>query len=175
MPDHASTSSPEREYYVEETGVESTVDDDAQDVTNGGTRKSHTCCGKLMDTRKGVLVVNFLNIFAILFSLLFRGIIFHERSFGGFFAGLLGMLLSLIGSYGAIKFDMRASGLATLGFGLCLLMDLIGLNLVGIIIDLVLIYPHAYFTWEMYKGVMTKETYKKEAYLMPGLPEFPEV
>ena len=52
---------------------------------------------------------------------------------------------------------------------------LIGLNLVGIIIDIVLIYPHAYFTWEMYKGVMTKETYKKEEYLMPGLPPFPEV
>jgi hypothetical protein len=129
----------------------------------------------LMDTRKGVLVVNFINIFAILFSVIFHAIIFHERSFGGFFAGMLGILLSLIGSYGAMKFDIRASGLATIGFSLCLLMDLIGLNVVGIIIDVVLIYPHAYFTWEMYKGVMTKETYKKEEYLMPGIPPFPEV
>lgn len=174
MPEHASTATPsEGDYYVEETGVEGAL---AGDVNTGPTtRKSHTCCGKLMDTRKGVLVVNFINIFAILFSVLFRAIIYHERSFGGLFAGMLGVILSLIGSYGALKFDIRASGLATIGFGLCFLMDLIGLNLVGVIIDIVLIYPHAYFTWEMYKGVMTKETYKKEEYLMPGLPPFPEV
>ena len=75
MPEHASTTTSEADYYVEETGVESTT-------TGGGnssstTRKSHTCCGKLMDTRKGVLVVNFINIFAILFSVLFKAIIFH--------------------------------------------------------------------------------------------------
>ena len=168
------SSNPEGDYYVEDAGVEDSGVNTGS-TTNG--RKSHTCCGKLMDTRKGVLVVNFLNIFAIIFSVLFKSIIFHERSFGGFFAGLLGILLSLIGSYGALKFDMRASGIATIGFALCFLMDLIGLNLVGIIIDLVLIYPHAYFTWEVYKGVMTKETYKKEAFLMEGIPdiEIPDV
>lgn len=165
-------SNTEGDYYVEESGVE-----DSNVNTTGSTRKSHTCCGKLMDTRKGVLVINFLNIFAIIFSVIFKAIIYHERSFGGFFAGLLGILLSLIGSYGALKFDMRASGIATIGFALCLLMDLIGLNLVGIIIDIVLLYPHAYFTWEVYKGVMTKETYKKEEFLMEGIPniDIPEI
>jgi hypothetical protein len=171
----ADQTTPEGDYYVEETGVENDTSNVNSSSKASSGRKSHTCCGKLMDTRKGVLVANFFNIFAILFSVIFQAIIFHERSFGGVFAGLLGIVLSLCGTYGAIKFDMRASGIATIGFCLCFLMDLIGLNLVGIIIDLALIYPHAYFTWEVYRGVMTKDTYKKEEYLMPGIPPFPEV
>ena len=158
---------PQADYYVEDTGVE-------DDVVNA-TRKSHTCCWKLMDTRKAVLVVNTFNIFAILFSVLFQAIIYHERTFGGFFAGLLGIIISLIGLYGAIKFDMRASGVATIGFVLCFIMDFIGFNFIAVAIDVLLIYPHGYFTWEVYKGVMTKENYKKEEYLMAGIPPLPDV
>jgi hypothetical protein len=158
----------EADYYVEDSGVE-----DQSDINS--TRRSHTCCWKLMDTRKAVLVVNTFNIFAILFSVLFQAIIYHERTFGGIFAGLLGIIISLIGFYGAIKFDMRASGLATLGFILCFIMDFITFNFIAVVIDILLIYPHAYFTWEIYKGIMTKDSYKKEEYLMPGIPPLPDL
>jgi hypothetical protein len=52
---------------------------------------------------------------------------------------------------------------------------MIGLHFIGVIIDIILIYPHAYFSYEVYRGVMTKETYKKEEYLMEGIPKFPDV
>ena len=163
--------------YVEETGLPeeenyNTADNNDSNISD---RRGHVCCGKLMDTRKGVLAVDTINIFGILFSLLLNSVIYHERSFGGVLAGLLGTLLSVIGVFGALKFDIRASGIATLGFSFCLLMDMIGLHLIGVIIDIILIYPHAYFSYEVYRGVMTKETYKKEEYLMEGIPKFPDV
>jgi hypothetical protein len=157
----------EGNYYVEESGVE-------ESIVNSN-RRSHTCCWRLMDTRKAILVVNTFNVFAILFSVLFQAVVYHERTFGGFFAGLLGILLSCIGVFGAIRFDMRASGLATIGFLFCFIMDFIGFNWIGVLIDALLIYPHAYFTWEVYRGVMTKENYKDEEYLMPGIPPLPEL
>lgn len=158
--------------YVEETGV---VDVQRSTAVNG-QRPNHICCYKLCDTRKAVLIVNTINIFAIIISVIFKAVVYHERFFGGIFAGLFGIILSVIGFFGAVHFDLKASGVATVGFGLCFIMDLIGFNIIGVVIDALLIYPHAYFTWEVYRGVMTKETYKKDAeYLMPGIPELPDV
>ena len=110
--------------YVEETGLpEEENYNTAGNNDSNSDRRGHVCCGKLMDTRKGVLAVDTINIFGILFSLLLNSVIYHERSFGGVLAGLLGTLLSVIGVFGALKFDIRASGIATLGFSFCLLMD----------------------------------------------------
>jgi hypothetical protein len=158
--------------YVEETGVEGQGGSSGVNIQ----RSNHIFCYKLCDTRKAVLIVNTINIFAIIISVIFKAVVYHERHFGGLFAGLFGIILSVIGFFGAIHFDMKASGVAALGFGLCFLMDFIRLNLIGVLIDAVLVYPHAYFTWEVYRGVMVKETYKKDAeYLMPGIPDLPEV
>eukprot|EP00539_Tryblionella_compressa_P006821 CAMPEP_0178755516 /NCGR_PEP_ID=MMETSP0744-20121128/12767_1 /TAXON_ID=913974 /ORGANISM="Nitzschia punctata, Strain CCMP561" /LENGTH=164 /DNA_ID=CAMNT_0020409565 /DNA_START=28 /DNA_END=522 /DNA_ORIENTATION=+ len=157
----------EETYYVEETGVEES------DVNS--TRRSHTCCWKLMDTRKAVLVVDTFHIFAIIFSVLINAIVYHERTFGGFFAGLLGIIISLIGFFSAVRFSLTGSCLATIGFILCFIMDTIGFNWVAILIDILLIYPHGYFAWEVHTGVMTKANYKKEEYLMPGIPALPDI
>ena len=153
-------------YYIEGTGVE------GEEANN---RRGNVCCFKLMDSRKAVILVDTINIFAIILSVLFNAVIYHERSFGGVFAGLLGMLLSVIGLFGAINFDLRASGIATIGFCLCFAMDFIGLHFIGVIVDSLLIYPHALFSYEVHRGVMTRETYKNEEYLMPGLPKLPDM
>jgi hypothetical protein len=157
--------------YVQDDGVESGVNTSTTSTTQQGYRKSHTWCGKVADTRKGVFIVDIFNIFAILFSVLFQAIIYHERHFGGYFAGLLGVVLSCIGAYGALKFDYRITGIATVGFFACFVIDFVFLNFIGVIIDLVILYPHAYFTYENYRGILTKETYHNEEFLMEGLPD----
>mmetsp|Transcript_48983 Transcript_48983/g.118622 ORF Transcript_48983/g.118622 Transcript_48983/m.118622 type:complete len:176 (-) Transcript_48983:2169-2696(-) len=158
--------------YVQQDGVETGVNTAQESSsTPGGNRKSHVLCGRFADSRKGVLFVDAFNIFAIIFSLLFKSIVFHERHFGGYFAGLLGIILSCIGAYGAIKWDYKITAIASLGFAACFLLDFVFLNPVGVIIGLGLLYPHAMFTYENYRGVLTKQTYSSEEYLMPGVPD----
>jgi Na+/H+-translocating membrane pyrophosphatase len=160
-------------HYVEETGIEGQQGPSSSTAT---PRNNHLLFYKLCDTRKAVLIVNAFNILAILISVIFKAVVYHELHFGGLFSGLFGIILSVIGLFGAIHFDVKASGLATLGFAFCFLMDFIRLNLIGVLIDALLVYPHAYFTYEVYRGVMVKETYKKDVeYLMPGIPDLPDV
>ena len=159
--------------YVQQDGVETGVNTATQEGGSdpSSNRKSHVLCGKFADSRKGVLIVDTFNIGAILFSVLIKSIVYHERHFGGYFAGLLGVVLSCIGAYGALKWDYKITGVASLGFAVCFLLDFVFLNLVGIIIGLVILYPHAMFTYENYRGILTKQTYPNEEYLMPGLPD----
>jgi hypothetical protein len=161
-------------HYVQDDGVESGVNVETSTPTtstdNNG-RKSHMWCWRIADSRKGCLIVDTVNIFGILFSVLFNAIIYHERHFGGYFAGLLGIVLSCIGGYGAIKFDYKVTGIAALGFGACIILDFVFWNFVGAVIGAVLLYPHAVFTYENYLGILTKQTYSKEEYLMPGVPD----
>lgn len=160
--------------YIEETGVEG---QGASSSTNVNVqRNNHLFFSKLCDTRKAVLIVNTINVLFIIISAIVSAVVHHQFHLGGLFGGLFGIFLSVIGLYGAIHFDMKASGVAAVGFALCFLMDFIRLNLIAVVIDALLVYPNAYFTWEVYRGIMSKETYKKDAeYLMPGIPDLPEV
>mmetsp|Transcript_19205 Transcript_19205/g.41731 ORF Transcript_19205/g.41731 Transcript_19205/m.41731 type:complete len:172 (+) Transcript_19205:160-675(+) len=127
------------------------------------------CCG-ICDMRVGTIFVNGFNIAAILVGALVTGIesyMFWKSIGGALAAGLPGLILSGVGLYAAKNFDLRATYLATAGFFVILLVDGILMQWFGLVLNTIVIFPHAVLAVEMQKGIITKENYTQQKYLSP--------
>jgi hypothetical protein len=137
-------------------------------------RKSHTFLG-ICDMRIGTYFVNVMNITLILIGILvaaIRGPLFWKSLWGSFGRGLPGLFLSSVGIYGAHSFELWAMYVATGGFIVAFIIDIILFDWAGLIITAIILYPHCYLTYEIRSGVMTKDTYATEEYVIEGGRDF---
>jgi Na+-transporting methylmalonyl-CoA/oxaloacetate decarboxylase gamma subunit len=159
-----STTSPD----VESSG------DYVEASSTAPTRKSMTFL-RLCDFRIATIFVNGLNIAMILVSVLVAAIrapLFFKSVVGTLALGLPGLVLSGLGLYGAHKFELWAMYLATAGFLVAVILDGIMMNWLGFAVTLIVLIPHVILTYEMRSGIITKETYDTEEFLIPQGREF---
>jgi hypothetical protein len=65
-----------------------------------------------------------------------------------------------------MHFELWAVAMASIGFIIGLCVDLWLPNWLGILVGLLVIYPHAMLTYEIKKGIMSQENYKNEEFAM---------
>jgi hypothetical protein len=130
-------------------------------------KKGHLLFGKICDMRIAVVFLNILNIIAILFGVIITGIQYKafSASLYAFANGFLAMSLSIVGALGALNYVLWMVAVATVGFALGFLLDLIGFHFGGILIGGLVLYPHAVLTYEIQTGIMSKETYAREEHI----------
>lgn len=129
------------------------------------------------DARIACLFVNGFNISMIVLGVLTVGIrdnLFWKAMGRALEAGLPGLLLSGIGLYGAINFELWAMYLACAGFFVAFLMDCIMMSLVGIVVTLIVLVPHVLLMIEIRNGVLTKDNYHQQEYLNESGRDFVE-
>ena len=113
----------------------------------------------LCDMRVATIGANVLNIVSISI-----GMVVHMIRYLGIMplqAAIPAFVLSGIAIFGAVNFEAWAVAMAAIGFGVGLLVDIWWLNFFGIIMGCIVLYPTATFGHEIYKGIMTKETYRQ--------------
>lgn len=151
--------------------------------TAGSDRRSHTCCGCCCDTRRAVIVVNFVTICLAALSILlittFTSGKFLESldddetmaAWGsveggavGFsiVIGLLAMACSVAAIYGAIKYNRMFVLIGAIWYALEAIRCIIFFDIVGLLIAALFCYPHAVFYQEVSVGIMTPGNYPKE-------------
>ena len=118
---------------------------------------------KLCDMRTATIIMNSLNIVMVLIGTLVRII----RSFGfmSINAAIPSLVLSCIAIFGAVNFELWAVGFATVGFAISFIIDLWWLNLFGIIMGLLVLYPTMTMAQELRAGIMSKATYSREEFV----------
>jgi hypothetical protein len=137
-------------------------------------RKSMTMCG-LCDFRIATISVNGLNLAMILVSVLIAAIgspMFFKSIVETLVLGLPGLVLSGLGLYGALRFEPWAMYLATAGFLVAVILDGILMNWLGLAVTLIVLIPHVILAYEMRSGIMTKDTYETEEFLIPQGRDF---
>jgi hypothetical protein len=149
----------------------STTSADYVEQTEGvaTTRKSMTLC-RVCDSRIATFFVNGINIAMILVGILvatIRGPMFFKALVGSFMIGLPGLVLSGLGLYGAKSFELWAMYLATAGFLVAFIMDIVLFNWIGLVVTLIVLVPHVILTYEIRSGIMTQQTYDTEEFLIP--------
>ena len=125
-------------------------------------------CFGVCDMRIATLAANGFNIAATLVGILvagFKSYLFWKALGGALAAGIPGLALSAVGIYGAKEFDLRAMYAASAGFGLLLLIDICMFQWVGILINLLVVFPQTVFTFELSNGFLTKENYAEQEYM----------
>lgn len=118
---------------------------------------------KLCDMRTATIAMCCLNIVLVLI-----GMIIHLVRFFGFMpinAAIPALVLSCIAIFGAVNFELWAVGLAAVGFAISLLIDLWWLNVFGIIMGALVVFPVGTLAHELHTGIMTKETYNREEFV----------
>lgn len=111
------------------------------------------------DMRVATVGVNVLNILVILI-----GMIVHMIKYLGIMpisVAAPAFILSGIGIFGAVNFELWAVTMSAAGFMVGLLCDLWWLNIFGIVMGCLVLYPTATLAQELHKGIMTKETYSE--------------
>jgi hypothetical protein len=153
-----------------------TLPPSSEDVASSTTtqRKSMTLFG-LCDFRIATIFVNGLNIAMILVSVLIAAIrspLFFKSIVGTLILGLPGLVLSGLGLYGALLFELWAMSLATAGFLVAAILDGILMNWLGLAVTLIVLIPHVILTNEIRLGIITKDTYETEEFLIPQGRDF---
>jgi len=160
--------------YVDanDVGDEVTNNDGVQTTTTKTTiatsRKPPMTLFGICDMRILCMFVNGFNISMILVGVFVTGLVDNMvwKSMGSALAaGLPGLVLSGVGLYGCYTFELWALYLASGGFLVALLMDLILLSWVGMVVTTFVLVPHIAFTTEIRNGVLTKENYSQQEYL----------
>ena len=90
-------------------------------------------------------------------------------------SGVVTASLSGLGLYAAMHWRLKALYGATAGFLSVLVWRCIHLDWVDILVNALLLYPHAMLAMEMRSGVMTPETFENEEYLTEGGRDFVEM
>lgn len=111
----------------------------------------------LCDMRVATVSINVLNIVAISI-----GLLVHMIKYFGIMpinAAIPALILSGIAIFGAVNFELWAVTMAAAGFAIGLLIDLWWLNIFGIIMGVLALYPTATMARELHKKIITKETY----------------
>lgn len=111
----------------------------------------------LCDMRVATVLVNILNVVAISI-----GMLVHLIKYLGIMplnVAIPAFVLSAIAIFGALNFELWAVAMAAVGFTVGLLVDLMWLNIFGIVMGCLVLYPTATMSYELYTGVMSKGTY----------------
>lgn len=134
-------------------------------------RKGHLLFYKFCDMRIAVVGMNIFNVVLIVLS----GLVgIWKFGFGSILVMFPGLVLSGVGIYGALNFELWAVLLATVGFVLGLLSDIWYLNWIGLVIGCLICYPHIVLCHELNEGIISKETYEKEEYICDEAKEYVE-
>jgi hypothetical protein len=118
---------------------------------------------KLCDMRTATIAVASLNIVLVLI-----GTLIHLIRFFGFIpisAAIPALVLSCIAIFGAVNFELWAVGMAAVGFAVSLVIDLWWLNIFGIVMGVLVLYPTAILAHELRTGIMSKATYNREEFI----------
>lgn len=144
------------------------ADHDTQGDTQGG-RQSHLCFSRICDMRIGTLAANTLNIILRIVLLCL------EVAWGKTYpisTDYCAIILSAVAIFGALNYEHLPVGLAALGLACIAIIHVLwGAAWYGIIYDILVLYPTSVLTVEIYKGIITEDTYKREEYLQPEIRE----
>ena len=114
---------------------------------------------RLCDMRVATLGVNILNVVVITI-----GMLVHLIKYFGIMpiqAAIPAFILSGIAIFGALTFELWAVTMATVGFVVSLMVDFWWLNIMGLIMGCLILYPTATLAHELHKNILTKETYSE--------------
>ena len=143
-------------------------------------RRGHVCCGCCCDTRRAVIIVDFITIsFAFLSMLMISA--FTSDSFienldddeaqdalSSLDSGAVGLTILIgfvaiaccsFGIYGAISFKVAYIGVGMLWHSLEALRSIFFLDLPGLALSVGFIYPHFFLIKDINNGNMTKGSY----------------
>jgi len=113
----------------------------------------------LCDMRVATVATNALNIVIICI-----GFLVHLIKYFGLMpveVAIPALVLSSIGIFGAVNFELWAVAMAALGYFAGLLIDLWWLNLFGAIFGCLVLYPTTTLAYEIYQGIMTPAAYQE--------------
>lgn len=145
-------------------------------------RKSRLFFG-ICDMRTAAVALNILNIcftalVAAILTLMFliQGGPFVMRNILYTIGGsVLTAGISGIGLAAAMNWHLIGMCVATVGFVALLAIRIIHLEYMDIVVTALLLYPHVMLTVEMKTGVLTKETFEKEEYIVESGRDFVEM
>ena len=139
-------------------------------------RQGHLCCGHFCDMRRAVIIANTVNITLALFEIIIPRKYLWTLD-GDYVDGqqnvpmtigraillnLPRIILSTVGILGAFKFTYWQIFLVALWHATDAAVSMILFDIPGIITGILYTYPHVVFAQQLYKGIMTPETYPRE-------------
>jgi len=158
----------------------------AENDGNSNNKQGHKCCGSCCDMRRAVIIVNIINAVLLtmgIFSVLAARHMSSQvdavdddelanalEEFNSLpIAALLviqisKILVSILGIFGAIRFNIYMVGIAMAAYVFDAVFALIGLNIAGLLFAGFFAYPHGFFIKEVRAGIMSKENYPNEEY-----------
>ncbi len=142
------------------------------EITADASNTHMNCFGCCCDFRKAVITVNGIMLGFQIVSIYIIAIAAMEYEdfllFAGVFVGVVGVIFSSLGIFGALKFSRCAIiatsvyySIAVLGYLFILISGAAAEIIVNIIICALLLYPHVCFLILMDKGIMTEENYHR--------------
>jgi hypothetical protein len=164
--------------------------EDVELVKQGKQRKQgHKCCGGCCDMRRAVIIVNTINIVLIVIGTIML-IIAHNSNvhlekiynddevksqvetamaavqkmpLGALIAfEILQIVVYAAGIVGALRYNIYLVGVSMAGYCFAIAVNLMTLNIFGLICPAFFAYPHLFFIQEVRKGIMSKENYYNE-------------
>jgi hypothetical protein len=142
-------------------------------VSRGPREKiGHKCCGCCCDVRRAVVAVNVIMVvFESLALIIFadaRNVDVEEDAQEDFpWTALMiisgvSLLASCVGVYGALTYNNYALAFTAVVYVASIVINIMGMNYVGIIPPILFLYPHLVLIQEIHAGVMSEENYKNQ-------------
>ena len=158
----------ERRTRVPKTSQTSYVaDEDGDDQPY--TRRGHLFFNRYCDMRIATIAINSLNIALRIICLV------TQYTWGELYptsTDYCSIILSAIAIFGAINYEHLVTGVATVGLACIAVTRMVwGAAWYGIVFDLLLLYPSAMLTYEIYQAIITEDTYEREEYIDPQILE----
>lgn len=169
-------NSSENNYYKQVEDAMKPVQDALRPVLVVGTsrdaptqKQGHKSYGGCCDTRRAVIIVNSINLFLIIINFLSL-YIFSGSYNNNPYANrnvihtmqLVRIIVCIIGILGSMYYKVYMIGLAAMMYILDALMNLIGFNIIHLIISALFAYPHFFLMQEIKDNIMTVENYPNE-------------
>jgi hypothetical protein len=139
-------------------------------VATESAGRAHLFCGFCCDMRRAVIIVNVVNIFLVILSSLLLLVFSLHFDFDGedvrspsiqdvIGISLPAVILSGFGITGAVKFKYWLVVLVGFYYGIMALLDMIIVDIPGVVKGFLFCYPHVILAQEIDKGVMSEENY----------------
>jgi hypothetical protein len=139
-------------------------------VTTESAGRGHIFCGFCCDMRRAVIIVNTVNISLVILSSLLILVFSLHFDFDGedirapsiqevIRISLPAVILSGFGITGALKFKYWMIVLVGFYYGFMVLLDMIILDIPGVVRGGLFCYPHVILSQEIDKGIMSEENY----------------
>ena len=155
-------------------GQEVTVDG----VVPGDSKRGHKCCGGCCDVRRATIIVNiisivtlFLNLSAVFLATQVTEYIDDDEVVTAIdmmptsiIAGIYIIEIILLGVtiHGAMNFQAGKVLVGLILYGIAVVLFLLTLNIPGLIINALFLYPHYFLYQEIKSGIMSESTYHVE-------------